>query len=304
MKAAVHTKTKSGKLLQIVEIERPVPRDDEVLVQIRAASVNPLDWRLKSPRPGVDVAGEVVAAGKRVTTFKPGDAVFGTCKGAFAEYVCTAEAVLVLKPDNLTFEQAACVPIAGLTALQGLRDKGNLQPGQKVLINGAAGGIGTFAVQIAKALGAEVTGVCSTRNLEMVRSLGADFAIDYTQDDFTRNGRHYDLLLDNVGNRTFFELRRAITPHGRCVLAGAPKGMGAAITRMFKALVWPPGLPPKFTFFIAKLRRDDLIALCGLMRAGKVSPVIDRRYALSGAADAITYVEQGHATAKVVLTFE
>ena len=186
MKAAVHTKTKSGKLLQIVEIERPVPRDNEVLVQIRAASVNPLDWRLKSPRPGVDVAGEVVAVGKSVTTFKPGDAVFGTCRGAFAEYVCTAEAVLVLKPDNITFEQAACVPIAGLTALQGLRDKGNLQPGQKVLINGAAGGIGTFAVQIAKALGAEVTGVCSTRNLEMVRSLGADFAIDYTQEDFRK----------------------------------------------------------------------------------------------------------------------
>jgi NADPH:quinone reductase-like Zn-dependent oxidoreductase len=304
MKAAVYTKSKSGKLLQIVDIERPVPRDNQVLVQIRAASVNPLDWRLKSPRPGVDVAGEIAAAGNRVTTLKPGDAVFGTCQGAFAEYVCTAEGALALKPDNITFEQAACIPIAGLTALQGLRDKGNLAPGQKVLINGAAGGVGTFAVQIAKALGAEVTGVCSTRNLAMVRSLGADFAIDYTHEDFTRNGPHYDLLLDNVGNRSFLEMRRAIAPHGRCVLAGAPKGMAAAITRVFKALVWPPGLHPRFIFFIAKARRDDLVALCELMRAGKVSPVIDRTYALSGAADALAYVEQGHATAKVVLTPE
>ena len=178
MKAAVYTKTKSGKVLQITDIETPIAKDNEVLIKTRAASVNPLDWRLRSRRPGVDVAGEVVAMRKRVTQFKAGDAVFGTCRGAFAEYACTSESALVSKPVNLTFEQVACVPIAGLTALQALRDKGDLQPGQKVLINGAAGGIGTFAVQIAKSLGAEVTGVCGTRNVEMVRSLGADLVID------------------------------------------------------------------------------------------------------------------------------
>jgi len=304
MKAAVYTKTKSGKVLQIIDLERPIPKDNEVLIKTRAASVNPLDWRLKSRRPGVDVAGEVVATGKRVTLFKPGDAVFGTCRGAFAEYACTSETALVLKPDNLTFEQAACVPIAGLTALQGLRDKGGLQAGQKVLINGAAGGVGSFAVQIARSLGAEVTGVCSTRNVEMVRSLGADVVIDYVQEDFTRNGRHYDLLLDNVGNRTFSALKRVMTPRGRCVLVGAPKQLAAAMARMFKALAWPPFLARKFTFFIARLKKDDLAALCELMKTGKVTPVIDKHYQLSGVADAIAYVEQGHARAKVVVIFE
>ena len=210
MKAAVYTKTKSGKVLQITDIETPIAKHNEVLIKTRAASVNPLDWRLKSRRPGVDVAGEVVAMGKRVTQFKAGDAVFGTCRGAFAEYACTSESALVSKPVNLTFEQVACVPIAGLTALQALRDKGDLQPGQKVLINGAAGGIGTFAVQIAKSLGAEVTGVCRTRNVEMVRSLGADLVIDYTQEDFTNKGRYYDLVLDNVGNRTLSAFRRVM----------------------------------------------------------------------------------------------
>ena len=210
MKAAVYTKTKSGKVLQITDIETPIAKDNEVLIKTRAASVNPLDWRLKSRCPGVDVAGEVVAMGKRVTQFKAGDAVFGTCRGAFAEYACTSESALVSKPVNLTFEQVACVPIAGLTALQALRDKGDLQPGQKVLINGAAGGVGTFAVQIAKSLGAEVTGVCSTRNVEMVRSLGADLVIDYTQEDFTNKGRYYDLVLDNVGNRTLSAFRRVM----------------------------------------------------------------------------------------------
>jgi len=210
MKAAVYTKTKSGKVLQITDIETPIAKDNEVLIKTRAASVNPLDWRLRSRRPGVDVAGEVVAMRKRVTQFKAGDAVFGTCRGAFAEYACTSESALVSKPVNLTFEQVACVPIAGLTALQALRDKGDLQPGQKVLINGAAGGIGTFAVQIAKSLGAEVTGVCGTRNVEMVRSLGADLVIDYTQEDFTNKGRYYDLVLDNVGNRTLSAFRRVM----------------------------------------------------------------------------------------------
>lgn len=304
MKAAVYTKTKSGKVLQILDLDTPIPKDNEVLLKVSAASVNPLDWRLKSRRPGVDVAGNVVALGKCVTQFKPGDAVFGTCRGAFAEYACTSEAALVSKPDNVTFEQAACVPIAGLTALQGLRDKGHLQPGQKVLINGAAGGIGTFAVQIAKSLGAEVTGVCSTRNVAMVRSLGADLVIDYTEEDFTNNRRHYDLLLDNVGNRTLSAFRRVMTPRGRCVMAGAPKELSAVITRVLKALAWSPFLRQKFTFFVAKLKRNDLAALCELMETGKVTPVIDMRYQLSCTADALAYVEQGHARAKVVVSFE
>jgi NADPH:quinone reductase-like Zn-dependent oxidoreductase len=304
MKAAVYTKTKSGKVLQIMDVETPIPRDNEVLLKVRAASVNPLDWRLKARRPGVDVAGEVVAVGKRVTQFKPKDAVFGTCRGAFAEYACTSEAALVSKPDNLSFEQAACVPIAGLTALQGLRDKGDLQPGQKVLINGAAGGVGTFAVQIAKSLGAEVTGVSSTRNVEMVRSLGADLVIDYTQQDFTNNGLHYDLLLDNVGNRTLSAFKRVMTPSGWCVMVGAPKELWAVIIRVLKALAWSPFLRQKFTFFIAKVNKDDLAALCELMKTGKVKPVIDKRYQLSDTADAIAYVEQGHARAKVVVSFE
>lgn len=304
MKAAVYTKTKSGKLLHIMDVEIPVPRDTEVLLKVRAASVNSLDWRLKARRPGVDVAGEVVAVGKRVTQFKPKDAVFGTCRGAFAEYACTSEARLVSKPANLSFEQAACVPIAGLTALQGLRDKGELQPGQKVLINGAAGGVGTFAVQIAKSLGAEVTGVCSTRNVEMVRSLGADLVIDYTQQDFTNKGLYYDLLLDNVGNRSLSAFRRVMTPSGRCVMAGAPKELWAVIIRVLKALAWSPFSRQKFTFFIAKLKKGDLAAVCELVKTGKVKPVIDKRYQLSGTADAIAYVEQGHARAKVVVSFE
>ena len=304
MKAAVYAKTKAGKALRIVDLEQPEPKEDEVLVRTRAASINPLDWRMKKRRPGMDVAGEVVGAGNRVTQFKAGDLVLGTGKGSFAEYVCATEAALIAKPENLTFEQAACAPIAGLTALQGLRDRGGLQPGQKVLINGAAGGVGTFAVQIAKSIGADVTGVCSTRNLEMVRALGARVAIDYTQEDFTQCGRHYDLLLDNVGNRTFSELSRAVTPRGCCVLAGAPKETWAAVSRMLKGLVWPPFLHPKFTFFIAKLKKADLAVLCGLMKDGKVTPVIDKQYPLSCAEDAIAYVEQGHARAKVVINFE
>lgn len=304
MKAAVYTKTNSGKVLQIMEVETPIPKDREVLIKVRAASVNPLDWRMKRSRPGVDVAGEIVAVGERVTQFKPGDAVFGAGRGAFAEYACTSESALLPKPDKLTFEQAACVPIAGLTALQALRDTGDLQPGQKVLINGAAGGVGTFAVQIAKALGAEVTGVCSTRNVEMVRSVGADVVIDYTEEEFTNNGRHYDLLLDNVGNHTLSALRRVMLPGGRCVMVGAPKQLWAIMTRVLKALAWSPFLHQKFTLFIAKLRKDDLATLCELMTTGKVTPVIDKRYQLSGIAEAIGYVEQGHARAKVLISFE
>jgi NADPH:quinone reductase-like Zn-dependent oxidoreductase len=304
MKAAVYTKVKSGKVLEIKDVERLVPQDNEVVIRVRAASVNPLDWRMKSPRPGVDVAGEVLAVGERVTRFKPGDAVFGLCKGAFAEYACVREDRLVPKPDSVSYEQAAAVPVAGLTALQGLRDKGRLQPGQKVLINGAAGGIGTFAVQIAKSFGAHVTGVCSTKNVELVRSRGADRVIDYTRDDFTQDSQRYDLLLDNVGNRTLSEMRRVLTPNGKCVMAGAPKELWVVFTRVFKAFAWSLFLRQKFTFFIAKMNRDDLMTLCGLIQAGKVTPVIDRRYPLSETAAAIAYVEEGHAPAKVVITFQ
>ncbi len=302
MKAAVYTKTKSGKVLEFKDFEQPVPKDNEVILQVRAASVNPLDWRMKNERPGVDVAGEVVTVGKAVMKFKPGDAVFGLGRGAFAEYACVAESKLVPKPDGLTFDEAAALPIAGLTALQGLRDKGHLQPGQSVLINGAAGGIGTFAVQIAKSMGASVTGVCSTRNIELVHSLGADRVIDYAQDDFTRDSARYDLLLDNVGNRTLSSMRRVLAPHGKCVMAGAPKTLSGALSRIFKAWAWSPFLRQKFSFFIAKMKKHDLITLCDLFKAGKVKPSIDRRYPLSETAAAIAYVEEGHARAKVIIT--
>jgi NADPH:quinone reductase-like Zn-dependent oxidoreductase len=304
MKAAVYTKARLGKVLEMKDLEQPVPKDNEVVIRVRATSVNPLDWRMKSQRPGVDVAGEVAAVGGTVTQFKPGDAVFGACKGAFAEYACAPEAKLVRKPESVSFDQAAAVPIAALTALQALRDKGHLQPGQKVLINGAAGGIGTFAVQIAKSFGANVTGVCSTKNVELVRSLGADRVIDYTRDDFTQDSERYDLLLDNVGNRTLSAMRRVLSPSGKCVMAGAPKELWAVFTRLLTAFAWSLFVRQKFTFFIAKLNRDDLTTLCGLIQAGKLTPVIDRRYPLAETAGAIAYVEEGHARAKVVITFQ
>jgi NADPH:quinone reductase-like Zn-dependent oxidoreductase len=239
-----------------------------------------------------------------VTQFKLGDAVFGLCKGAFAEYACALEAKLVRKPESLSFDQAAAVPVAGLTALQGLRDKGHLQPGQKVLINGAAGGIGTFAVQIAKSFGANVTGVCSTKNVELVRSLGADRIIDYTCDDFTQDSERYDLLLDNVGNRTLSAMRRVLGPNGKCVMAGAPKELWAVLTRLLKAFAWSQFIRQKFKFFIAKMNRDDLTTLCELIKAGKLIPEIDRRYPLDETADALAYAEEGHARAKVLIAFQ
>jgi NADPH:quinone reductase-like Zn-dependent oxidoreductase len=304
MKAAVYKKTQSGKVLEIQDLEQPVPKDDQVLLRVRAASVNPLDWRLKKHRPGVDVAGEVVAVGPAVTQFKVGDAVFGVCRGAFAEYACASETKVVLKPESVSFEQAAAVPIAGLTALQGLRDKGHLQPGQKILINGAAGGIGTFAVQIAKSFGANVTGVCSTKNVELVRSLGGDRVIDYTRDDFAQDRERYDLILDNVGNCSLSDMRRVLTPNGRCVMAGAPKQMRLVTVRLVNALARSLFARQKFRFFIADLDKNDLTALSALMKDGKVTPAIDRRYPLAEAANAIAYVEEGHARAKVVITFE
>lgn len=304
MKAAVYTKTKSGKVLEIKDLGQPVPKDNEVVIRVRAASVNPLDWRMKSQRPGVDVAGEVVAVGAAVTQFKPGDALLGAGKGTFAEYALAREANLVPKPESIAFDQAAALPIAGLTALQGLRDKGHLQPGQKVLINGAAGGIGTFAVQIAKSLGANVTGVCSTQNVELVRSLGADRVIDYTHDDFTLDNQRYDLLLDNVGNRSLSDMRRILTPNGKCVMAGAPKSLWATLTRVSKAFVWSVFAKQKFTFFIARIKREDLKTLCALIEARKITPVIDRLYPLSETAVALAHVETGHARAKIVITFQ
>jgi NADPH:quinone reductase-like Zn-dependent oxidoreductase len=304
MKAAVYSKAKSGKVLEIKDLEQPVPKNNEVVIRVRAASVNPLDWRLKSKRPGVDVAGEVMAVGGTVTEFKPGACVFGTCKGAFAEYVCAPQTTLVTKPGSVTFDQAAALPIAGLTALQGLRDKGHLQPGQRVLINGAAGGIGTFAVQIAKLFGANVTGVCSTKNVDLVHSLGADRVIDYTRDDFTHDSQRYDLLLDNVGNRTLSAMRRVLNPNGKCVMAGAPKELWVVLTRSSKVFVCSLFLRQKFTFFIAKMNRHDLVTLSGLIEAEKVTPAIDRRYPLSETASAIAYLEEGHAPAKVVITFQ
>ena len=303
MKAAVYSKARSGRVLEIQTTEQPIPKDNEVVIRVHAASVNPLDWRMKKQRPGVDVAGEIVAVGARVTQFKPGDAVFGICKGAFAEYACAPEARVVAKPERLSYDQAAAVPIAGLTALQGLRDKGHLQPGAKVLINGAAGGVGTFAVQIGKSFGANITGVCSTKNVELVRSLGADRVIDYTSEDFTQGNERYDLLLDNVGNRPLSAMKRILSPNGKCVMVGAPKELWPVLTRLLEIFAWSLFLRRKFTFFIARINRDDLTTLSGLIQAGKLTPAIDRRYPLADAASAMAYAEKGHAQAKVVITF-
>ena len=301
MKAAIYTKRDSRKVLELIDIDPPVPKPGEVLIKVRAASINPLDWRLKSHRPGVDFAGEVASIGSRVSRFKTGDAVFGLGKGAFAESARARASQLAAKPESVTFEQAACLPIAGLTALQGLRDKGKLAPGQKVLINGAAGGVGTFAVQIAKISGTEVTGVCSTRNVEMVRSLGADFVVDYTQQDFAQETKRYDLILDNVGNRSLSDLRRVLTPQGRCVLAGAPKQWGPILRGLLDAIVRSFILRQNFLFFIARAKPEDLKTLAGFVQTGEMHPVIDRRYPLSNTGQAIAYVEEGHARGKVLI---
>ena len=323
MKAIVYHEYGSPDVLKCEEIEKPVPRDDEILIKVRAASVNPIDWRimngepralrvmlrlLKMPigRPGVDVAGEVEAVGSNVTQFKPGDEVFGACRGAFAEYACTAESKLVIKPDHVTFEQAASICVAGLTAVQGLRDHGKIQPGSKVLINGAAGGVGTFAVQIAKSFGADVTGVCSTRNLDMVRSIGADEVIDYTQQNFTTSSQRYDLILDCVGNHSFSACRRVLNPNGRCVMIGAPHdaSMIGILAQMIKAVLLSFFLSQKAVMFIAKSSQDDLKLLGELIATGKLKPVIDSRYSLSDAADAVRQVEEGHARGKVIIDCE
>ena len=311
--------------LKLENVEKPTPNDDQILVRVRAASVNPYDWHFiegtpyimramgvglrkpKDTRLGVDFAGTVEAVGKNVTQFKPGDDVFGGRGGAFAEYVCPrANRAVALKPASLTFEQAASVNIAGITALQALRDKGQIQPGQKVLINGASGGVGTFAVQIAKSFGADVTGVCSTRNV--VRSLGADHIIDYTKEDFAKGDQRYDVILDNVPNHSLSECRRILNPNGKYVMIGGGgpndnRWIGP-FGRVIHTMVLSPFVSQKMGMMMADANQKDLTVLGDLMQSGKVKPVIDRTYKLSEVPAAIAYLEEGHARGKVVITVE
>jgi NADPH:quinone reductase-like Zn-dependent oxidoreductase len=306
-------------VLECEEIERPAPGSDEVLIRVRAAAVNAPDWRLLRGKPyaarlllglrrprrtrmGTDVAGQIEAVGSHVTGFKAGDEVFGTCQAAFADYACAAENVLLMKPASVSFEQAAAAPVAGLTALQGLRDRGHVRPGDSVLVNGASGGVGTFAVQMAKAFGAEVTAVCSTRNVDMVRSIGADRVIDYTREDFTRSGQRYDVVFDCVGNRSFSARRRVLTPRGICVMVGGPKRVCVLLVRMVTALVLSRFVTQRFVMFVARRNKEDLGIVSDMMETGKVVPVIDRRYPLSEGPAAIRYVDDGHARGKVIIT--
>ncbi len=325
MKAIVHCEYGGPEVLTLADVEKPTPADNQVLVKVRAASVNPLDltirglWLLrpvsglrkpKDTRVGVDYAGTVEAVGKNVTQFKPGDEVFGGKNGAIVEYVCVlADRSVVLKPANMTFEQAAAVPVAAITALQGLRDKGKIQSGQKVLINGASGGVGTFAVQIAKSFGTEVTGVCSTRNVDLVRSIGADHVIDYTKEDFTKTDQRYDLIYDLVGNHSFSERRRILNQNGICVMAGVGgagwrDGIAMRLAGELNAYVRSRFVSQKFVAYIAQFNKQDMTFLADLMQSGKITPVIDRTYKLNETADALRYLEQGHARGKVVIKLE
>jgi NADPH:quinone reductase-like Zn-dependent oxidoreductase len=321
MKAIVHDRYGAPDVLELREIDQPQVGNDEVLVRVHAASVNPADWyamtgtpwvarppmelrKPKTGRVGLDLAGAVAAVGGGVTRFKPGDEVFGAGTGTLAESVAVPEDALVRKPAKLSFEQAAAVPVAALTALQGLRDKGRIQPGQQVLVNGASGGVGTFAVQIAKASGAEVTGVCSTRNLDMVASLGADQVIDYTQEDFTRTDRRYDLLLDVAGSRSWSACRRVLTPRATLVLVGALKGnrLLGPLGHIVKVRLASLRASQRVIFFISKANDQDLVVLQQLLEAGTVTPVVERSYPLSDAADALRYLGEGHAQGKLVIT--
>jgi NADPH:quinone reductase-like Zn-dependent oxidoreductase len=321
MKAIVYEKYGPPEVLKLKEVEKPTPGDNEVLIKVHATSVNAADWRhlradpflvrlmagLLKPKNqilGADIAGRVEAVGRNVKQFQQGDEVFGDISeygwGGFAEYVCASEDALVLKPANMTFEEAAAVPLAAVTALQGLRDKGQIQPGQKVLINGASGGVGTFAVQIAKSFGAEVTAVCSTGKMDMVRSIGADQVIDYTQEDFTKNGQHYDLILAANGYHPISDYKRALSPKGIYVMTG---GSGA---QMFQAMLLGPFISmtgsKKMGALSAKSNKKDLVFMKELLEAGKVVPVIDRRYTLSEVPEALRYLEEGHAKGKVIIT--
>jgi len=320
MKAIVCTQYGPPDVPQFTELAKPTPADNEVLIKLYAASANPVDLHLmrgkpfflrlmsgglRAPKrkvPGHDIAGRVEAVGRNVTQFKPGDAVFGACRGAFAEYVCAKEDNLALKPANSSFEDAAAMPVAALTALQGLRDKGRIQPGQKVLVDGASGGVGTFAVQIAKSFGAEVTAVCSTQKVDTARSIGADHIIDYTQEDFTKSGQHYDLILAANAHHSIFDYRRALIQNGIYVMAGGG-GLQALQAVLLGPLLSRIGRK-KTRFFIAKIDQKDLVFLKELLEAGKVVPVIDRRYPLSDAAEALRYLAEGHAKGKIVLTVE
>ncbi len=323
MKAVVHRCYGSPDVLTLEDVEKPTPADDEVLVKVHAAAVNPLDWHYmrgspyimrlgtglgtpKDPRLGVDFAGTVEAVGGNVKRFKPGDEVFGGRSGAFGEYVIVPEdRALALKPANMTFAQAAAVPIAAITALQALRDKGKVEPGHKVLINGASGGVGTFAVQIAKAFGAEVTGVCSTRNVEMVRSIGADHVFDYKKENYTESEQQYDLIVDMVGNHSLLANRRVLSPEGTLVLVGGAKGNWLApFMGPIKAMLLNPFVGQEIGMMLARLHQDDLAILGDLMRDGKVTPVIDSRYSLSEVPAAIRHSEEGHARGKIVIAIE
>lgn len=321
MKAITYHRYGSPDVLDFEEVDEPVAKDDEVLIGVRAASVNPRDWHfmrglpyimrpigLRIPKDGgfgSDVAGQVEAVGKAVTRFRRGDEVFAhVLSGGFAEYTCVSEDVLGRKPANLTFEQAAAVPLAALTALQGLRDHGQIQAGQKVLIIGASGGVGTFAVQLGKSFGAEVTGLCSTRNLDLVRSIGADHVIDYTKEDFTQSGQKYDLIFQLAGTRSPSDCRRALTSKGKLILSsGESDGRWIGpLDRIIKAVVLSPFVSQRLGPFEAKRSKEDLQVLKELIESGKVSPVIDRTYPLSETAEAVRYLEEGHARGKVVIT--
>ena len=317
MKAIVINEYGSPDVLKLKVVDKPVVKENDVLIKVHGAALNAGDYfsmrgspwlarfTVGFPKPknyilGWDVAGQVESVGKNVTRFQSGDEVFGACNGTLAEYACAAENELALKPTNLTFEQAAAVPTAAITALQGLRDVGKVQPGQKVLINGASGGVGTFAVQIAKVLGAEVTGVCSSRNVEMVRSIGANHVINYSQEDFTQDEQRYDLILDNVANHSFSDLRHALTPQGIIIPNSGHSGMGYVI----KAFLLAPFMRQQGSMYLASPNNKDLVVLKEHIEAGKVTPVIDRTYPLSDTPEAFRYLEEVHARGKVIITVE
>ena len=319
MKAIVQARYGSPDVLQLKDVGKPVLRDDEVLVRVRAAAVNIGDWHLsrgvpyamravtgpRRPRreiPGLDIAGQVESIGSNVRQFQAGDEVFGWCKGAFAEYASAAEKTLLPKPTNLTFEQAAAVGDSAFTALAAVRDQGKVQAGHRVLINGSSGGVGTFAVQIAKLFGANVTGVCSTRNVEMVRSLGADQVIDYTNEDFTQTEQAYDVMLDLVGTRSLSDCRRALTPRGTYVVVGvSDMGRWFGLGRQTKALLLSPFVRQRLRVFVVRHNPEDLAVLKELAQTGKITPVIDRRYSLSDVPEALQYQGEGHSRGKVII---